>query len=99
MTRRGLSYEDVLFSSATIPGYTFHCANGFVVVREEGPAEDLFDKEPSPPPPEIHNSNALPSDPGHSIEASVFNASNGVEDIALVSNQGMYVDDDMEPSP
>ena len=42
--RSGLSYESVFFSSATIPGETFHCAKRFAVIREEGPSEDLFEK-------------------------------------------------------
>ena len=33
VTRRGLSYEAVFFSSATIPGETFHCAKRFEFVR------------------------------------------------------------------
>ena len=42
---------------------------------------------------------APPSSPGDPIEAGVFNASNWAEDIYLFSNQGLEVDDDMEPSP
>ena len=97
VTRRGLSYEAVLFSSATVPGDTLHCAKRFAVVREEGPDEGLFDKEPAPPSPEIQNLITPPSAPGDHIAAGVFDASNRAEDIALVSNQGMEVDDDMEP--
>ena len=78
VTRRGLSYEAVLFSSATIPGENFNFPQRFAVVREEGPMEGLFDKDPSPPPPEIHNSTTPPSDPGDPIEAGIFNASNRV---------------------
>ena len=99
VTCRGLSYEAIFFSPATIPGETFHCAKRFMVVWEEGPAEGLFGKEPAPPPPEIHNSTAPPSAPGDPIEAGIFNASNQAEDIALISNQGLEVDDDMEPAP
>ena len=71
---RGISYEAVFFSSATVPGETFHCAKRFTVVREEGPAEGLFDKEPSPPPPEIKNLTSPPYAPGDPIEAGFFNA-------------------------
>ena len=42
---------------------------------------------------------APPSDPGDPIEAGVFKTSNQAEDIALVSNQVLDVDDDMEPDP
>ena len=42
---------------------------------------------------------ASPSAPGGPIEAGVFNASSQAEDIALVRNQGLDVDDDMEPAP
>ena len=99
VTYRDLSYEAVLFSSGTIPRETFHFPKRLAVVREEGPAEGLFDKEPAPPPPEIQNSTASPSSPGDRIEAGVFNASNCAEDIALVRNQGLEVDYDMEPAP
>ena len=51
VTHHGLSYEDVLFSSATITGETFHREKMFAVVYEEGPYECLFDKYPAPPPP------------------------------------------------
>ena len=76
VTRRGLSYEAVFFSSATIPGEIFHFAKRFAFVQEKGPDEGLFDKEPAPPPSEIQNSAAPPSDPGDPIEAGVFNSSN-----------------------
>ena len=42
---------------------------------------------------------APPSDPGDPIEAGYFNASNRAEYIALVRNQGLEVDDDMELAP
>ena len=66
---------------------------------EEGPAEGLFDKEPDPPPPEIQNSTTPPSSPGDPIEAGVFNTFIWAEEISLVRNQGLEVDDEMEPSP
>ena len=99
VTRRVLSYKSVFFSSTTVPGETFHCSNSFAVIRKEGPAEGLFDKEPAPPPPEIHNSTVPPSSPGHPIEAGIFNASNQAVYIPLVRNQWLEVDDYMEPDP
>ena len=53
VTCRGLSYEAIFFYSVTSPRETFHCAKRLAVVREEGPAEGLFGKEPAPPPVEI----------------------------------------------
>ena len=94
----GLSYKSGFFYSATVPGETFHCAKRFAVVREEGTAEGLFDKDPDPPPPEIHNSTAPPSAPGDHIDAGVFNASTWAEDISLVRNLVLEVDDNMEPA-
>ena len=41
----------------------------------------------------------MSSDPGEPIEAGIFNAYNRLEEITLVRNQGMEVDDDMEPVP
>ena len=41
----------------------------------------------------------LPSSLGDPIEDGVFNASNWAEDIAFVRNEGLEVDDYMEPSP
>ena len=99
VTCHGLSYEAVFFSSETITRETFHFTKRFAVVREEGIAEGLFDKEPDPTPPEIHNSSAPPSTPGDHIEAGVFNASNREEDISLVRNEGLEVDNDMKPAP
>ena len=99
VTRRGLSYESVFFSSANISWDTFHCAKRFEVVWEEGPDDVLFEKEPAPPPPEIQNSTSPPSTSGDPIEAGVFGASYWAEDISLVRNQGLEVDDDMEPDP
>ena len=94
-----LSYEAIFFPSANVPGETLYCANIFVVVREEGEAEGLFEKEPAPPPPEIHNLTAPSSAPGYHVEAGVFNAFDWAEDIFLVRNQWLEVDDDMVPSP
>ena len=99
VTRHGLSYKAFFFSYATIPGDTFHCSKRFVGVRYEGPDYGLFDKEPAPTPPEIQNSTTPPSAPGDPIEAGVFNAYNWAEDIACVMNQGLEVNDDMEPLP
>ena len=76
LTCRGLSYKDVLFYSATVPGENFHCAKIFAVVQEEDPDKGLFDKEPALPPPEIHNLTAPPSAPGDPIEAGILNAYN-----------------------
>ena len=99
VTRRGISYEYVFFSSATIPGDNFHCVKRFAVVPEEVSAEGLFDKEPAPPPPEIQNSTAPPSAPGDPIEAGVFNTYNWAEEIDIVGNQGIELDDGMEQAP
>ena len=67
LTCHGISYEYVLFSSATFTRETFHCDKRFMFVREEGPDEGLFDKDPDPTPLDIHNSTAPPSAPGDPI--------------------------------
>ena len=77
------------FSSATITGETFHCTKRFAVFQEEGPAEGLFEKEPAPPPPEIHNLTAPPSALGDPIEDGIFNFFNKSEYIPLLINQGL----------
>ena len=99
VTRRGLSYKAGFFSSATVPRETLHFSKSFTVVWEDIPSEDLFEKEPAPPPSEIQNSTATPSALGDHIQAGVFNASNRSEYISLVGNQGLYVDDNLEPAP
>ena len=99
VTRRGFSYQVILFSSTTIPRETFHCFKRFTIIWKEGPDEGLFEKYPASPPLEIHNSTAPPSAPGNHIEAGVINTSNWEEEIALVRNQGLEVDDDMEQAP
>ena len=68
----------------TVPWETFHCDNRFAVVWGEGPSEGLFDKDPNPPPPDIHNLTTPQSAPGDPIEAGVSNASNQAEDVDLV---------------
>ena len=50
VTRRGLSYEAIFFSSVTVPWETFHCDKMLGVVREEEPAEGLLEKKLDPPP-------------------------------------------------
>ena len=99
VTRRVLSYEAIFFSSATVYVETFHFAKRYAVVREEGSYEGIFDREPAPPPPNIHNLTAPPSAPGDHIKAGVLNASNREKDIALVRNQDLEVYYDTEPSP
>ena len=99
VTCRSLSYEVSLFSSATVTGETLNYSKRFAVVQDEGPAKGLFDKKSSPPPPYIQNSTAPPSATGGPIEDGIFNASNRAKYIALVSNQGLEVDYDMEPDP
>ena len=83
----------------TIPGETLHYSKSFTIVWEEGPAKVLSDKDPAPPPPEINNLAAPPFTSEDSIEAVFFNSSNWTEYISLVRNQGLDVDDDMEPEP
>ena len=51
-----------------------------------------------PPLPEIQNLTAPPSAPGDPIEANVFNAFNQAKEIALFRNQGLEVDNGMEPA-
>ena len=99
MIRRGLSYRFVFFSSATFPGDTLHCSKRLVLFWEEGPSGGLFDKYLDPAPSEIYNSTTPPYAPGDPVEAGIFNASNQAEYIALVRNQGLEVDDDIEPAP
>ena len=79
----------------TIYREKLHCAKRFTVVQAEVPAEGLFEKEPDPPPPDIHNSTAPLSAPGDPIEADVFNTSNQTEDISLVRNHVLEFYDDM----
>ena len=97
VTRRSLSYEAVFFSSLAVPEETFHFDKRFVIVWDKGPAEGLYDKDPSPFPPYTHNLTTLPSAPGDPIKAGVFNASNREEYIDLGSNKGMENDYDMKP--
>ena len=99
VTRRGLSYKAVFLSSVNFPRETFHGTKRFAVVREEGIAEGISEKEPDPPPSEIQNSTAPPYAPGDPTEDGVLNNCNREEDIALVRNQGVEVDYDMKPAP
>ena len=76
VTRRGLSYEAVFLSSTSIPGETFHCKKMSAVVQKGRESEGLFDKEPAPSLPEIHNLTAPPYYPGYPIETGVLNSPN-----------------------
>ena len=100
VTRRGLSYEAIFFSSASIPNIEVPAARRFVVVVEQGPDKGLWDEvanNPAPGNPPLPDGDAdhIPIP----IENEIFNLRGTAEDIAMVRNQGFDVDDDNEPVP
>ncbi len=50
ITRRGLTYEAVFFTSESITGIELSAARRFVVVKEQGPEEGLWDTPASDSP-------------------------------------------------
>lgn len=101
VTRRGLSYESIFFSSASIPNIELSAARRFVVIEEQGPNEGLWEEVANNPVP----GNPLPAGGGDvediptPIDDAIFNLRGTAEDIAMVRNQGFDVDDDNEPVP
>lgn len=99
ITRRGLTYEAVFFTSESIPGIELSAARRFVIVNQQGPEEGLWDTTPASNPPAGvvgGNSISIPV----AIDDAIFHSSGSrAEDIAMVRNQGFDVDDDDEPVP
>ncbi len=107
ITRRGLTYEAVFFTSESITGgIELSAASRFVVVKEQGPQVGLWDTPASDSPASgaspaqvvgvVGTSISIPI----AIDDAIFNSSRSRdEDIAMVRNQGFDVDDDGEPVP
>ena len=103
VTRRGLTYDAIFFSSASIPDIELSSARRFVIVVEQGPDEGLWEEvanNPSAPgnPPPLP-AGADDDDAPTAIDDAIFNLRGTAEDIAIVRNQGFDVDDDNEPVP
>ena len=95
----GRVMQMIFFTSATVPNESLFASPGFVKVIEEGDKADYF--EPSAtrastpaPVPGAHE----PAE-GELLDEAVFFSNNTAEDIAIVRNQGLYVDDDNAPAP
>ncbi len=50
VSRSGLTYDGVFFMSASIPGIQLSAACQFIVVKEQGPGESLWDAPACNPP-------------------------------------------------
>ncbi len=105
ITCRGLAYEAVFFTSDSVTGIELSAARRFVVIKEQGPEEGLWDT-PASNPPASGASPAQGVGGGTSISIpiaindAIFHSSGSrAEDIAIVCNQGFNVDDDDEPVP
>ena len=100
MTRRGLTYESIFFSSASIPDIELSAARQFVIVHEQGADEGLSEEVANNPAP--GNPPVPDGDPDHvaiTIDDAIFNLRRTAKDIVMVRNQGFDVDDDNEPVP
>jgi hypothetical protein len=99
VTRRGLTYDAIFFSSASIPDVELSAARRFVLVLEEGPNDGVWEEvanNPAPGNPSLPDGDVDNPVP---IDDAIFNLRGTAEDIAMVRNQGFDVDDDNEPVP
>ena len=60
ITRRGLTYDGVFFSSESIPGVELSAALRFVLVKEQGPEESFWDAPPASDPSAPSPAQAVP---------------------------------------
>ena len=91
ITRRGLTYEAVFFTSESIPGIELSAARRFVIVNQQGPEEGLWDTTPASNPPASEASPAQGVVGGNSIsipiaiDDAIFHSSGSrAEDIVTV---------------
>ena len=96
ITRGGMTYKAIYFTSPLFPDLELHAAKKFTVVTHEGHGDRIWstplqaDGAPAP---------AVTDDEGREINADVFNANDRMDDIARICAEGFEVDDDNEALP
>ena len=103
MTCRHLLLGEGAGCSILLPGIELSTTHQFIVIKEQGPEESLWDTPASNPPApgaspaQVAAATILPPT---AIDDAIFQASRSrAEDIAMVRNQGLDIDDDNEPVP
>ena len=95
ITRGGLTYEAVYFTSPLFPGLELYAARRFTIVTHEGHGDRIWstplqaDGTPAP----------ATTDERQEINADVFNANDRTDDIARIRAEGFEVDDDNKALP
>ena len=89
--------------SPSIPVIQLSAAHQFVIVKEQGPDESLWDtsasNSPTPGTSPVCGTTTVPDAPAL-INKAIFQANGShAEDIAMVRNKGFDVDDDNKPVP
>jgi hypothetical protein len=96
ITRGGVTYEAIFFTSPLFPNLELHSAKRFTIVTHEGHGDRIWstplqtDGTPAP---------AVTDNEGQEINADVFNANDRTDDIARIRAEDFKVDDDNEALP
>ena len=91
----------IFFRHDDFEGTEICCVRQWVKIVQEGHQQHFFDEsntEQSNTGGAVDNFRSVEEN-GDEIEATIFYANNCAEDIAMVRNQGLYVDDDNDPAP
>jgi hypothetical protein len=96
ITRGGLTYEAIYFTSPLFPDLELHAAKRFTVVTHEGHSDRIWS---TPLQADGTLAPTVMEDEGREINADVFNANDRMDDIARIRAEGFEVDDDDEALP
>ncbi len=91
-------FKAVYFTSESLPGEEVYCALKYCKVKEEGPAEDIYDNDESGSEDAVENQEGRLEEV-EDDDPAIFAPCNVQEDIKFVCNQGLKVDNDNEPAP
>ena len=96
ITRGGLTYEAVYFTSPLFPDLELYTAKRFTIVTHEGHGDRIWsmplqvDGTPAP---------AITDNEGQEINTDVFNANDRTDDIAHIRAEGFEVNNDNKAFP
>ena len=96
ITRGGLTYEAIYFTSPLFPDLELHAAKRFTIVPQEGHGNNIWNM---PLQPDGTPAPAVMDNEGQEINSQIFNANNCMDDIARVRAEGFEVYDDNEALP
>ncbi len=96
ITRGGLTYEAIFFTSPLFLDLELHAAKRLTAVMHKGHANSVWD---TPLQADGTAAPAVPANKGQEINTNIFNVTNIVEDIAHICAEGFEVDDNNEALP